>query len=111
GMAAASSGLDDEPVTDPTDRFDPIRLAHLPADLVHRLLHAVLKTLVRGAPHLVQQLRAIHHLARAIREQLQHQQWSALELQGAIAQASLAPRRIDMQTALRDRAWRRRPLA
>src|SRR5205807_4217569 len=67
-MAAASSGLDDEPVADPTYRLVPIRLAQLPPDLVDRLLQAVLKTSVGGAPHLVQHLRASYHLAGAIRE-------------------------------------------
>src|SRR5438094_160413 len=98
-IAAASSGLDDEPIADPTDRFNPIRLAHLTPDLVDRLLHAVLKTSVGGAPNLVQQLRTSYHLAGAIREQLQHQQGTALELQDAIAEPSLASCRIEVQTS------------
>src|SRR5207249_698395 len=48
--ADANSVLVDEPVSNPTDRLDPTRLAQLAPDLVHRLLHAVLEAGIGAAP-------------------------------------------------------------
>src|SRR6266576_3904467 len=101
--APASSVLDDEPVSDPTDRLDPPRLAQLPADLVHRLLHAVLKARIRAAPHPLQQLGPRHHLAGPVGQQLEHQQRPAFELQVPVTQTRLAPSRVDVQAPAHDR--------
>src|SRR5207247_2394545 len=93
--APASSVLDDEPVSNPTDRLDPPRFAQLAADLVHRLLNAVLKARIRAAPHALQQLRPRHHLAGPIGQQLEHQQGPAFELQLPVTQTRLTANRVD----------------
>src|SRR5207253_6586244 len=106
-----SSCWDDEPVTDATDRLDPARFSELTANLMDRLLEAVLKTRVGAAPHSVQDLGAGHHLGAVAREQLKHQERTAFELQRSIAKARLTLRGVDVQTAAYHRPRRRRSLA
>src|ERR1700704_2574384 len=95
--AAASSGLGDELVADSTNGLDPARLLQGAADLMNRLLNAVLEPAVGRSPNSLEQLRATHHLTRPAGKQLQHQKGPAFELQGAFAKPCLATRKIDPQ--------------
>src|SRR4051812_15298854 len=85
--ADARSVLDDEPVSNPTDRLDPPRLTQLTTDLVHRLLHAVLESGVGASPHVLQHLGPRHDLAGALGQQLKHLHRPALELEMTLAEA------------------------
>src|SRR5438105_3072166 len=87
--AAASSvsrlGLDDEPIADSPDGLDPAGLAKLAADLVHRLLKAVLEALIRAPPDHLEQLGARDHVSGAVGQELEHQEGAALQLQSPLA--------------------------
>ena len=70
---------------------------------MHRLLHAVLEARVGASPNSIQQLRSGHYLAGTVREQLEHEQRPALELQVARSETCLATGGVDVQPASHDR--------
>jgi hypothetical protein len=62
---------------------------------VHGLLDAVLKPGVTRPPDTLEQLSAADHLTGPPGQQLQHQEWPAFQLHGAIAEPGLSPRQVD----------------
>src|SRR5258706_11533805 len=100
--AAASSGLGDEPVANPTHRLDPARLLQRAPDLIRGLLQAVLEAGVRAAPNLLEHLLPGNHVAFSTREQLKHRHRTSLELQRPLAQGRLAFGRIDPEPSSHD---------
>src|SRR6266699_1909648 len=101
--AAGRSGLRDEPVSDPTYRLDPARLAQRTPHLMHRLLHAVLESRVVRAPRALEQLVARHDLAGLLGQDLQRGERPSLEAQLAAVQGGGHAREVDAQASSHQR--------
>src|SRR5207244_6124406 len=98
-----------EPVSDSTYGLDPAWFAKSSANLVHRLLNAVLEPRVRAAPGPFQQLRPRDHLAGPFRQDVERRQRPALELEGSAVECGLHLRHVQPQPTAHGNAPGRRP--